>query len=522
MQKATSQCHQLSPTPPNKRVPEPGALRPCSISPVDALSMTSLRWTSNGEDGSGRSSFDVSPIEDVHGTLQTFFPAQTPNLCDISAPGGDDSSHQSIASVARLRVRRANSPSQSTSTTDSRPQDNDLKTGISDKMADHGVSINEAGNKEAAPQHTENVIQSRNSPANQEQPHDPSPENLGRDTRNRSTTKSSLSGNYRKLEVPPLRLARDHKAHVGSNQQTVSTGSPKRNGYTAMQAARTQIRGASHVSNMIRTAEGLENPSPSPLGKMNSATMVISARRGKPSPHDSTDENSRNHPSQGWPAAKKKENTKAKTPLAHAEDIFSHATWNSSRYRDQPPSRFSDTSCSTTANDSPPSSPKVGLERRIATPASSILSRKRPVQVAATPNSNIIARKPTPSEVQKSKGRNHDDQGSHKPLPKSPPEAQAVTRVASLEAKLESLRCRRSNLQTVIQELTNVTQRSPIALDMTSRQKMKQTIDGLDKELSEVGKEEHETGLQLHRAWKREEETSTYESSSLWVKRIAS
>ena len=117
---------------------------------------------------------------------------------------------------------------------------------------------------------------------------------------------------------------------------------------------------------------------------------------------------------------------------------------------------------------------------------------------------------------------NDVDQWKDKPLPKSPPEAQAVTRVASLEAKLEALRRRRTNLQTVVDELTNVTQRSPIAYDLASRQKLKKTIDGLSNEISGVGKEEHETGLQLHRAWKREEQTSTYESSPLWVKRLAS
>ena len=214
--------------------------------------------------------------------------------------------------------------------------------------------------------------------------------------------------------------------------------------------------------------------------------------------------------------------TKKKPLVAGARVGFDYTQWTSCHVGAQPPSRFSDTSCSTVANDSPPSTPELNFERRVATPASSIVSRKKPVQIAGMRSPNLPRRKPTPSEVQLCMGLNNENQGISKPLPKSPPEAQAVTRTASLEAKLETLRRRRANLQTVIQELTSVAQRSPITYDMASRQKMKHTIDRLGKELSEVGKEEHETGRQLHRAWKREEHTSSYESSSLWVKRLAS
>lgn len=109
-----------------------------------------------------------------------------------------------------------------------------------------------------------------------------------------------------------------------------------------------------------------------------------------------------------------------------------------------------------------------------------------------------------------------------KSLPKSPPEAQAVTRVASLEAKLENLRRRRSNLRTVILERTNVMQLSSTTYDIASRHEIKRAVDGLHEELAEVIKDEHETGLQLHRAWKRHDTDSAYEHSSLWVKRLAS
>lgn len=189
---------------------------------------------------------------------------------------------------------------------------------------------------------------------------------------------------------------------------------------------------------------------------------------------------------------------------------------------DQLPSRFSATTYATTAYDSPPATPEMRSESPIPTPPSSILNRKRPIPVAGIPKSRITARKPTPSDLSKSLCAGSEKGWLSKSLPKSPPEVQAVTRVASLEAKLENLRRRRGNLQTVIYELTHVFQPSSIAYDMASRQEIKKTVDGLHKELADVIKEEHETGLQLHRAWKRQDNDSAYENSSLWVKRLAS
>ena len=56
---------------------------------------------------------------------------------------------------------------------------------------------------------------------------------------------------------------------------------------------------------------------------------------------------------------------------------------------------------------------------------------------------------------------------------------------------------------------------------MASRQEIKRTVEGLSKELSEVVKEEHETGLTLHRAYKRQDDTA-YEPTHLWVRRVTS
>ena len=57
---------------------------------------------------------------------------------------------------------------------------------------------------------------------------------------------------------------------------------------------------------------------------------------------------------------------------------------------------------------------------------------------------------------------------------------------------------------------------------MASRQEIRRTVDGLGRELAEVVKDEHETGLKLHRALKRDDEFAAYEPTSIWVRRVTS
>lgn len=195
---------------------------------------------------------------------------------------------------------------------------------------------------------------------------------------------------------------------------------------------------------------------------------------------------------------------------------------------EQPRSRFSATTYATTAYDSPPMTPETNSDSALppmptppmSTDSPSILNRKRPVPPAGIPSGKATTRKPTPSQMDVSSIPEMENDRHTKSLPKSPPELDAVDRVASLQATLDNLRRRRSNLQTVIHELTNVVQPSSITYDIASRQEIKKTVDGLSKELAEVMKEEHETGLKLHRAWKRSDENSF--ESVLWVRRIAS
>ncbi|KAI4254149.1 MAG: hypothetical protein LQ352_003256 [Teloschistes flavicans] len=188
-----------------------------------------------------------------------------------------------------------------------------------------------------------------------------------------------------------------------------------------------------------------------------------------------------------------------------------HSSFEQLNLKDQPQSRFSATTYATTAYDSPPATPEAIHESPVASPPSPILSRKRPVPTSGLPNK----RKPTPSEAELAR-----ETRQAKTLPKSPPEMEAQDRVTSLQASLDNLRRRKINVQTVLHELTNVVQPSSIAYDIAARKEVKKTVEGLNKELTEILKEEHETGLKLHRAWKRQDKSSAYEPTTLWVRRV--
>lgn len=258
-----------------------------------------------------------------------------------------------------------------------------------------------------------------------------------------------------------------------------------------------------------------------PLAQMQFSPSILEIDRSSSSPKRTI--TCKNHDQKPHPI------TPDSTPMKMQSGLDLEAIENDFRAKmhhmhlgDQPPSRFSATTCATTVYDSPPATPEMSSTSPTPTPPSTILNRKRPVAATSISNPKVASRKPTPQEFKNSSRVAPGNVRLSKSLPKSPPEAQAVTRVASLEAKLENLRRRRSNLRTVIQERTNVVQVSSTAYDMASRHEIKRTVDALHEELAQVIKDEHETGLQLHRAWKRHDTDAAYEHSSLWVKRLAS
>ncbi|KAE8382537.1 hypothetical protein BDV26DRAFT_277914 [Aspergillus bertholletiae] len=139
----------------------------------------------------------------------------------------------------------------------------------------------------------------------------------------------------------------------------------------------------------------------------------------------------------------------------------------------------------------------------------SIMSRKRPVP-SAVASGKKPSRKPTPSPA------------TDEPLPCTP-EQKTQNRIETLEARREYLTRRKASINTMIYELTQVIQPSPIAYDLAARDEVKKTVASLNNELADINKEEHEIGMKLFRAWRKRDERECYGGSSgLWVKRVTS
>ena len=286
----------------------------------------------------------------------------------------------------------------------------------------------------------------------------------------------------------------------------------------------------SQLLSLVENGDGIRPPVPLKIGRHSPSVIVTSPtaqgareQSGYPSPPMSDTRS---------PLARNPSNERLQEhPISNSTDINPRngnmQEMGENRFRaathhihleGQPPSRFSTTTYATTAYESPPATPGLSSEPSMPDPLTPMVNRRRPVPVAGIRNATVTARKPTPSEKAAISKADAEKRYS-KTLPKSPPEVEAVDRVSSLQARLDNLHRRRRNLQTVIHELTHVVQPSSIAYDMASRQEIKRTVDALNRELSEVVKEEHETGLQLHRAWKRQDRNA-YEPTGLWVRRV--
>ena len=88
---------------------------------------------------------------------------------------------------------------------------------------------------------------------------------------------------------------------------------------------------------------------------------------------------------------------------------------------------------------------------------------------------------------------------------------------------MDDLARRKRNLNKIIKELGDSMQRNSISYDNRKRKEMEKMITNLTLELSEVGQEEHEVGIRLHRAQKKRDKDDNYEQpTGLWVKRVTS
>lgn len=112
-----------------------------------------------------------------------------------------------------------------------------------------------------------------------------------------------------------------------------------------------------------------------------------------------------------------------------------------------------------------------------------------------------------------------------KPLPPAPPELapSGGDRITQLKAALSSLAHRKRNITKSIQQMTELMPRDNLMASdevLRKREIEKQKVEGLREELAGIQLEEHDLGLKLHRAYKRQAKDAEYEPTTLWVRRI--
>ncbi|CAG7921208.1 unnamed protein product [Penicillium olsonii] len=197
---------------------------------------------------------------------------------------------------------------------------------------------------------------------------------------------------------------------------------------------------------------------------------------------------------------------------------------------DEPASRFSATTCDTTAPNSLTPSPRGSFQfdnrstDNLST--SSIMDRRRPIAPVGLPtskkavNNNKPLRKPTPSQVAE-----QEDQLAVQPAPGPPEEPKdAQGRIEAMEAKRNDLSQRRFNLETVIVELMKVFQPNSIVVyDSAAKAEVQKSVKSMENEIADIKKAEHDLGMKIARAWRRlDERENAGDGSNLWVKRVTS
>ncbi|KAH7139036.1 hypothetical protein B0J11DRAFT_546596 [Dendryphion nanum] len=201
-------------------------------------------------------------------------------------------------------------------------------------------------------------------------------------------------------------------------------------------------------------------------------------------------------------------------------------------------SRFSWTTynTSTTYQHSPPASPPPPLpngtpvlDQEPLPAASSILNRRRPVPTSDT----LPIRKPIPGTTatnsrftMASSGPSSPRPGStfstntQKALPRPPTEISAADHVDILEAQIEDLRVRRSNVHRLLQDLYNAAPPNPLVTDFKRMRIVEKRKKDFEDELAEIKVEEHDVGLKLHRALRKRERADPGSESAIWIRRV--
>lgn len=204
------------------------------------------------------------------------------------------------------------------------------------------------------------------------------------------------------------------------------------------------------------------------------------------------------------------------------------AAMDGTNLQDQPVSRFSATTYETetvTTMDTPPRSPYFSTFSIPDTPSPSVppaLSNRQPVLPALVRyNTKAITRKPLSYTAEPTPPSSANRPLTSKSLPPSPPEAQSVDLISSLQAQLDNLRHQRGNLQRITRDLQRLLTPGPNALDRHARADLKRTVDECNADLDEIVRQEHDVGMRLHRAWRRRERDELLdEPTGLWVRRV--
>ncbi|RMZ81885.1 hypothetical protein DV738_g2058, partial [Chaetothyriales sp. CBS 135597] len=215
-------------------------------------------------------------------------------------------------------------------------------------------------------------------------------------------------------------------------------------------------------------------------------------------------------------------NPRAQNPtVAHlqreSESRQSWATYTSTEATDSPVSM-----APTVLASSPPPSPlrplpspvPVVVRKRVAESVYSSYTGSN----ASSPST--VSRKPVGSDRHRSASNSSN---ASKSLPPTPVELQAGDKISSLEARLDDLARRRRNNTKINRELTASLARNGITYDMRKRKEVEKLIATLSLELDDIGREQHEVALTLHRARKKRDRDSCYENpTGLWIRRVTS
>jgi hypothetical protein len=69
-------------------------------------------------------------------------------------------------------------------------------------------------------------------------------------------------------------------------------------------------------------------------------------------------------------------------------------------------------------------------------------------------------------------------------------------------------------------DLNGTQPQNPLVTDLAKRRETEKRRKEFEDELAEIGREEHDVGLRLHRAWKRREREDGAAGTTLWIRRV--